>query len=243
MPVDSIRPERRSGLTTALNVILAPRKAFETLRIAPMWGWAFLIALVLGIIGSYLALPAQMHALHPTLVHLLATDPRMAHLPDAQRAQQMVMSESIGRYSALLAPPLVLLFICIIATAIFLIFNAAAHGRGTFTTLWASTMNVGVVGFGLYQLVNGILAVVRGPNGYNSTLDSLLSMPSLAWLVPHAAPKTIGFLAGFNPFTIWVFLLNILLLTIVARLAQGPAYIASALLLIVGSLFTMFAAR
>jgi len=243
MAVDSMGTERRSGLTTALNVVLAPREAFETLRIAPMWGWAFLIALVLGIIGSYLALPAQMHAMHSTLAHMMATDPRMAQLTDAQKARQVAMSESIGRFSAIIAPPLILLFISLLATAIFLIFNAAANGRATFKTLWASTMNVSLVGVGLYQLVNGILAVVRGPNAYNSALDSLLSMPSLAWLVPHAAPKTIGFLAGFNPFTIWVFFLNVLMLTIVARLAKGPAYIAAALMLLVGSLFTMFAAR
>ncbi len=38
---------RPNGLKTALDTIVAPKDAFESLRSAPTWGWAFLLALVL----------------------------------------------------------------------------------------------------------------------------------------------------------------------------------------------------
>lgn len=243
MAIDSPAPaEPRNGLQTAINIIVSPREAFETLRISPMWGWAFIITVVLALIGAFLAYPAQMHAMHAYLTHMYATDPRMAQLSEEQKARAMALSEGLGKFGFIFLP-IVTLLIAAVISVVFLIFNAIAHGDGTFKKFWAATMNTAIVAFGLQQLVSGILAVIRGANAYNSPLDQLLAIPSLAWLAPSAAPKMVAFLSAFNPFTIWAFVLNVLLLTIVARLGKGPAYIAAALVLIIGALFATMAAR
>ena len=43
---------RANGLKTALDMIIAPKEAFEQLRVAPTWGWALLILLVLYAVAS-----------------------------------------------------------------------------------------------------------------------------------------------------------------------------------------------
>ena len=35
---------RPSGLKTALDTIVSPKEAFESIRVAPTWGWAIVIA-------------------------------------------------------------------------------------------------------------------------------------------------------------------------------------------------------
>ena len=36
---------KANGLSTLLNVIAAPKEAFETLKVAPTWGWAMIVAI------------------------------------------------------------------------------------------------------------------------------------------------------------------------------------------------------
>lgn len=243
MAVDSPVPqERRNGLTTALNIVVAPKEALETLREAPMWGWAFLIAAVLAIVGSFLALPAQMHASQASMAHMYATDPRFAQMSDAQKAQSMAMATAIGKASPYFTP-LILLVVGFISALVLLVINAIGRGKGTFKQFWASSINVSIVTFGLFSVINGILAVVRGPDAYNKPVDQFLAMPSLAWLAPGASPKMVAFLAAFNPFTIWGLVLTFLTLTIVGRMAKGPAYIGSAILFVLGALLYTTAAR
>jgi hypothetical protein len=243
MAVDSPVPqERRNGLTTALNIIVAPKEALETLREAPMWGWAFLIACVLAIAGSFLSLPAQMHASQASMAHMYATDPRFAQLTDAQKAQQMAFATAIGKASPFFTP-FVLLIVGFVSALVLLLVNAIGRGKGTFKQFWASSLNVSIVTFGLYAVINGILALVRGADSYNKPLDQFLAMPSLAWIASGASPKLVAFLAAFNPFTIWGFVLTFLTLTVVARMAKGPAYIGSAILFVLGALFYTLAAR
>lgn len=243
MAVDSpVSQERRNGLTTALNIIVAPKEALETLREMPMWGWAFLIACVLAIIGSFLSMPAQMHASQAAMAHMYATDPRFAQLTDAQKAQQTNLALTIGK-AAPFFTPFILLIVGFVSALVLLVVNAIGRGKGTFKQFWATSLNVSIVTFGLYSVINGILAVVRGPDAYNKPLDQFLAMPSLAWLAPGASLKMVAFLAAFNPFTIWGFVLTFLTLTVVARMAKGPAYLGSGILFVLGALFYTLAAR
>lgn len=237
MAADSpVIDERRNGLTTALNIVVAPKEAFETLRVVPMWGWAFLIAVVLAVAGSYLALPAQIHASQANMAHMYATDPRFAQMSDAQKAQSMKFGMAIASVSPFLAP-IYLLIAGAIGALILLLVNAIGHGKGTFKQFWAAMINCSIVTYGLFAIVQGIVVRLHGPETYNRPLDIFMAMPSLAWLAPNAAPKTVAFLAAIHPFTIWGFVLTVMTLTIIGRVAKAPAYIGAAIFFLVGAFF------
>ena len=231
--------ERESGLPIALKIITAPRAAFEILSVAPTWGWAFLISVILGGIGTLLSVPSALHSVAASLAHQMVVNPAYSRMSDAQR-HQVIASTLIGVRFGWAFVPFVLLISAAIQTLILLIFNAIGRGSGNFKTLWASIMNIAIPGFGLYLLAGGIIAVIRGPGAYNSATDTFLAMPSLAWLVPHAGTPTVAFLSTFNPFSIWAFALTALAMVIVARATWVNAYLASALILVLGALVSMW---
>lgn len=231
--------DRQNGLATALNIIIAPREAFESLRIAPTWGWAFLIALVLGIIGTLLSMPASMHSVAASLAHQMAVNPQYAQMSDAQRAQMQSYTLLAVRFGWVFVPILLLLS-ALLQTVVMLIFNAIGGGSGTFKTLWACAMNIAVPAVGLYLLASGIIALARGPAGYNSSLDSFLAMPSLAWLFAHSSPTVVAFFSTFSPFSIWAFFLTAAAMLIAAHTSKVISYSAASLILLIGALLAMW---
>lgn len=231
--------ERANGLTTALNVIVAPGEAFEALRNGPTWGWALIVALVVFLIGNFLAGPAQMHAVHASMATALAANPNVS---DAQRSAQLAMADKFGSMGWLFAP-IVLFLVVALQSLIMLVFNAIGNGKATFKHLWASSMNIAIPGLALYSLVVGILALVRGINSYNSTSDLYLTVPSLAWLVPHASVKTIAFLVYFNPFFLWAAVLIAMAMLVVARIPKIQAYLTAGAIFFGGALIQMVTAR
>src|SRR5580704_18816889 len=56
-----------SGHETAIDILIAPTDAFEALHAFPTWGRALIAALVLIVIGYFLAQPAAEHASLGTL--------------------------------------------------------------------------------------------------------------------------------------------------------------------------------
>ncbi|GAC1391449.1 MAG: hypothetical protein NVSMB31_08860 [Vulcanimicrobiaceae bacterium] len=240
MAIDSPSPtQRHSGLATALNVVVSPQEAFETLRVVPMWGWAFLISAVLAIVGSILIGPAQLHAVHAAMVAQFAQNPNFT---DAQKAQQLAMTDKFAAFGWLFIP-FVLAIVCALQALIMLIFNAIGSGSATFKQLWAVAVNISIPGFALYSIVAGIIAMVRGPNGYNSTNDIYLSFPSLAWIAPSAGVKTVAFLFYFNPFFLWAAFLIAMAMMIVARVPKLQAYLTAAAIFLGGALIQMVTAR
>jgi len=231
--------ERANGLSTALNVIVAPREAFETLRVAPTWGWALIITLVTSLIGTYLAGPAQMHAVHAGMVAQLAANP---NLDEAQRNAQIAMADKFGSFSWAFVPIIIMLVVAL-QSLIMLIFNAIGSGSANFKHFWATSMNIMIPGFGMYSLVVGVLAMVRGTSAYNSMSDLYLSVPSLAWIAPHAGIKTVAFLYYFNPFFLWAAVLIAMAMQVVARVPKVQAYLTAAAIFFGGALLQMVTAR
>ncbi len=239
MTNDVSAADQSSGLMTALQIVAAPRAALERLRIAPTWGWAFLIAAILGALGTLLSVPAALHSISASMAREMAVNPSYAQLSVTQRHQIVAATLFAVRYGWALVP-FVLLLSVLLQTVILLIFNAIGRGKSNFRTLWASLMNIAIPGFGLYLLAGGIIAVIRGPNAYNSALDSFLAMPSLAWLATHSGSATIAFLSAFNPFSIWAFALTVATMIVVARTSVPLAYASSAVILVIGALVSMW---
>lgn len=227
---------KANGLSTVVNVVAAPREAFETLRIAPMWGWALVIAAALAMVGQYLAIPAVLHAMQAGWPAQVAASPQLSSLTPAQQQRAFEMGTMFVHWSWLITPVLLLVG-AFLQTIIMLVFRAAGKGDASFKQLWCASMNVMVVGFGVYNLLNGLISIVRGPAAYNSMMDSIRSMPSPAWLAPSASHKVLAFLASFNIVSIWGAVLLAMAMMYVAKVSKANAAICATTVTVLAGLY------
>ena len=241
MGVSTPAAPKANGATTALNVITAPREAFETLRVAPMWGWAFLIALVLTMIGQYLATPATIHAVQATWPQTIAQNPALAGMTPEQQQHALNNAISFIKWTWLFSF-ITVLIAPLVATIIMLIFKAAGRGDAGFKQLWCAAVNISIVSVGVYSVLAGLISIVRGAATYNSTADLYRATPSLAWLMPGAGLKTVAFLAAFNVTGIWA---AVLVATAMIYLAKTSKAVATACAIVMlfasGALLAAFA--
>ncbi|GAC1653275.1 MAG: hypothetical protein NVS9B12_03220 [Vulcanimicrobiaceae bacterium] len=231
---------RANGLNTALNVVIAPKEAFETLRAAPMWGWAFIIASLLAVAGSVLALPSSEHANVGMMQNMLAHSALMANLTDAQKQQMISDAQhptAIKRIGGLLLVPVFLLIVAAFQAAMLLIGNAVGSGKASYKQLFCSVMNIAVVGAGLYWIVLGLIAMLRGPASFNSPTDIVAAVPGLGYLAGNAGAGLTTFLASINIFSLWATYLIALAMLTVARVSKAVAYSFALLVLLIGAGF------
>ncbi|MDQ6929640.1 MAG: YIP1 family protein [Candidatus Eremiobacteraeota bacterium] len=231
-------PERASGLATALNVIVAPREAFETLRIAPTWAWAFIIAAVLMAIGTVLAFPASDHANLIMTQHMVAHSTFLANATDAQKQKMLADAQnpSLGKHILGIAISVVfLLIIAAFQALILLVGNALGGGRASYKQLFCSVMNIAIVGTGLMWVVLGIITILRGPATFSSPADLIGAVPGLGYIAGSASAGTATFLAAINIFTVWSAVLMATAMLIVARVSKPIAYSFAALILVLGA--------
>jgi len=236
-----IAPSNRSGLQVALDIIIAPKAAFESLREVPTWGWAVLIAAVLAIIGSLVSGPAFVHALSIEMPPKFAQ--QYANLPADQReaatARAMAAVTAFSKFAfifVLIAIPITGL----IQAVVMLIANAIGKGDGSFKKFWALSINVSIVGIGLSSIVIMIIVLVRGADTFNSSADIAGSIPSLAMLAPGADKVLTRFLAAFNVFNLWAAALLVIGMSIVARIPRGVAIGAATFMIVCAAAFAAF---
>jgi hypothetical protein len=237
---------RPNGLATAVDIIVAPAAAFAKLREAPTWGWAFLIATVLGIISSLISGPAILHALQTTLPAQLAANPDIAKLSPEQ--QQTMINNMMG-YTTMFAKfsfvfvPIAILIAALVQGLIMLIANAAAHGDGSFKKYFALSVNVSIVGVGLSSLVIALIVLVRGASSFETTASIQGAIPGLGLLVPGAHGAVAGFLGSMNIFALWSIALLALGMTGVGRIARVPAWTTAIVMLLLTACFAAYGAR
>jgi len=211
---------RANGLKTVLDVIVAPKEAFESLRVAPTWGWALLILLVLYAIASWLTTPALLHATQADWPHTVASNPRLAQLSPDQQAQDLAFSLKIIGWVWLFSP--ILEFIAIVIQAIvMLIFKILGKGSASFATIWASAVNIQVPALAINALVTACIVMLRGAGSFNTPADIQTALPSLGMLVDPGAIKLHAFLSAINPFTLWGVGLTIAAMAVAARMSRG----------------------
>jgi hypothetical protein len=226
---------KANGLSTVTNTIAAPSDAFETLRVAPTWGWACLIAIILMAIGSYLQGPATRHAGVVQTQRMMATSSLFANFTPEQKQAAITRAGKASPFSYLFV--IVTLFIVVfLNTLMTLIGNAIGKGQADFKRLWAGSMNIAVPTLGLGAIVLGIITMLRGPDAFNSSMDIATAMPSLAYILPHGSIVAATFLAGFSIFTIWGLFLNATMLRVTAKTSPGFAYGFAALITVLGAL-------
>jgi hypothetical protein len=240
--MDTTQSTPANGLQTLADVILAPKSAFERLRVRPTWGWAFVIAIVLGTLGAYLVMPAIVHATQTTWPAMMAQNPRTAALSaaDQQRALQITLAfMRFGWIAYVVFIPLAIL----IYAVIMLIFRAIGGGSAPFSSLWAASCNIAVISAGIASIVLGIIVRVRGADTFNSQAAVSSAVPSLALLAPGAGVKLFAFLSGMNVFSIWAAVLIYMAMRITARVSAVPAVLTALIGLCVPALLAAWGAR
>jgi hypothetical protein len=242
MGVSAPAAPKANGLSTVANVFTAPREAFETLRISPMWGWAFLVTIVLAVIGQYLATPAAIHAVQASWPAQAAANPRIAAMTPAQQQAALGFATAAVKFAWLFMPVIVLVG-ALIQSVIMLVFSAAGKGSASFKQLWCASINVLVVGMGTYSLVAGLIAVVRGPAAYTSAQAAMKALPGLAWFAPAASIKLVAFLSVFNVISIWGAVLMYIAMQAVARTSKANAFACAATILVLSGAYFALTAR
>lgn len=238
MTVDTPLQSKRNGLMTVLDTIVSPREAFETLGQVPMWGWAFLIAIVLMIVGQVLAMQASAHAGYIFMQQQIAHNSMLAQLSDAQKQKMLADAAHPPTWRLLFGyaiVPIVVLLIVVFQTVVLLIGNAIGKGQATFKQLWCALMNILVASGGIGAIVIGIIALVRGPNGYDSIADIQNALPSLAFLTGGDTGALSTFLAQLNPFTIWGTALGAIAMLTIAKTSKAVSYGFPILILLLGA--------
>ncbi|MDQ2663055.1 MAG: hypothetical protein M3Y18_03340 [Candidatus Eremiobacteraeota bacterium] len=236
--IDAPAAPKANGLTTVVNTIVAPQEAFETLRLVPMWGWAFIITFALFALGTLLEAPTTQHVNYIQTQHMVATSSLFANMTPAQKQQALARAAHPGTTGSIL--PIVfgsigVLLVALLNTVILLIGNAVGKGQANFKRLFCGSMNIAVPTFGLYTLVNAAIIAVRGPTSFNSMSDILHAVPGLGMFGPAGSVVTTGFLSGINIFTLWGLFLNATLLIVMARVAKPVAWTTAVVILFFGA--------
>ncbi len=228
-------PSKYNPFSTIVDIIVAPKAAFECLREQPMWLIAFLLVLVVTAVCAFLSTPAFVHAAQTQF----ANSPQAAQMSPAQLASAQAISASISRFAwlfVLIAVPFGLL----IQTLIMLIFNALGRGSATFASLWASAVNIAVPAAALGSIVQTIIVLSRGAESFASTQSIQLAIPSLAMLAPGGSPKLIALLALATPFTLWGAGLTIAAMLTVARVPRLQAWLTGIVVLLLPAVLVPF---
>lgn len=237
-PQASAPQERQNGVVAALNTLIAPRQAFESLRIAPTWGWAFLIAIALFIAGSLLTTQANAHAGAAATRKLVESSPFFANMTGAQKQQTIANAEHPPleqRALGLALTPLGVLLIALLETIVLLIANVLGRGKATFRQLWCAVMNILLIA-GIATVVLGAITLLRGPDNFNTMNDVYRAMPSLAMLAPNASNALLAFLSGISIFSAWATVLTGMAMRIIAGTSAILSYTFAILIFFLSAL-------
>lgn len=229
------RAPRRAGWQIALDVAVAPVTAFTNIRETPVWGWAFLISAVLGMVAAFAISPTIGHAMGLELPARIASTPQVAQMPAAQRdafiAQQISIAQTVARFSFIFIP-LGILLGSIVQALIMLGANAIGKGDGNFKRFWALAINGGIVGAGISSIALMIIVLIRGNDGFTTSSQIAGAVPGLGMFVPAGAKAAAAFFGAINVFTIWNMILLAIGMTIVGQIPRPVAIVTAALLLI-----------
>jgi hypothetical protein len=227
MAVDtSLKP---NGLKVALDTIVAPKEAFESIRVAPTWGWALLIVLVATLATSYLVTPAVIHGLQSDWPNMVAKNPALSGLSADEQQARLAVSVKIAGFVWMFTP-LFVLFGILLGSVIMVIFNALGRGDGSFGKYWAAQCNIALTNT-VGAIILLAIVIARGVDSFTTAASVQEALPNLGMLVPGAG-KLHAFLATFTPFTLWAAALVIVALIIIGRVPRMQASLGGFLALL-----------
>jgi len=230
-----------NGLKTAIDIIIAPKDALAAIAAGPTWGWAFLIAVAMFVIGTLMLGPAIQHAMTASWPTMVASNPSLAQQSPEQQQRALAIALTFTKFSWIFAP-IGLALIMLISTVFMVIFNAIGRGQGSFKLFWAASVNIAIVS-GLQPVASGIIAMARGADSFTTMQSPQTAVPSLALLAPAAGVKLATLLGAFTPFSLWAGGLVVATMVIVARVPRVHAWLTGILTLLVPALIASAFAR
>jgi hypothetical protein len=242
MDMDSAAASKANGFKTAVDTIVAPKEAFEAIRVTPTWGLALLATLLLVAVASFLMIPAFQHAMTAGWPEMIAQNPRLAELTPQQQQTQLNISLKILQFSwtfVVIGIPILLLLQSLVMT----VFNALGRGSGSFKQYWAAACNIAVPTAGLGTAIAAVIILLRGVDSFTSMRSVQAAMPSLAMLAPSASVKLTALLATITPFSLWAAGLTIGAMTVIGRVPRLQAWLAAVIWLLLPALFAFATAR
>lgn len=235
-------PSSANGLRNAFDIVIAPKDALERLSVAPTWGWALLIVLVLYALASFLVTPALLHAMTADWPRQIAANPRLAAITADQQQQALGFTLKIVQFSWVFAP-IVVFPIFLLHTVIMLIFKALGKGSASFAALWASAANIAIPVLALNALIGALIVLLRGTDAFSSPAEIQTVVPSLGMLVDPSSLKLHAGLALINPFTLWGCGLTVAAMIVVAKLDRAWAWTTGIVWLLFSALLAGLLAR
>ncbi|HTX56310.1 MAG TPA: hypothetical protein VMD47_04325 [Candidatus Acidoferrales bacterium] len=239
MAVDAVNG---NGLKTALDTIVAPKAAFESIRVAPTWGLAFVIALAVSTLAAYLITPALVHAYPGTFAHQVATDPRLSGMSADQQHMVMQFGEKGLGFAwvfGIISTPVVIFF----AALVMLIFDKIGHGDGSLMKYWAASSNIAIVGLALAGIIGALIIMLRGAGSFDTEQAVQQAGLSLAMFVPSSQIKLVAFLSAMTPFSLWTLGLNVAAMRIVGKVGAVSAWLAGLVILLAPAIVAASAAK
>jgi hypothetical protein len=231
--------QKANGLKVALDVIISPKEAFESIRSAPTWGWAIILLTVVFLAGYELQRPATLHASVGTIQHMIATNSFFSSLPDEKKNEMVQQAQHPTAVQAFTGPLTALLSFLLAAllNAVFLLVaSSIGGGSGRFASFWAASVNIAVATFGLSSLVLGIICLLRGPDGFNTSGDIVRAIPNVGMIAPSLTGIGGAILASLNIFTLWGLWLNMQVLRWTAAMSGAIVWVVPAILTILGAI-------
>lgn len=198
-----------------LTIIVEPQRAIECLLSRPRWLLALLVV-ILAMLGAYFVQrPVVQHVRIVTLERSFSSDPQYFEMSADQKNAVLERAEhppAIETVIELAILPIFVILSAVINAAILALFGILSDHPPRFGALWSVSINMAVPTIGLFSVAIALVLVLRGVDGFASTLDVLRAIPSALWIAPSATGVLAGFLAGIQVFTIWGCVLNHLVL-------------------------------
>ncbi len=232
---------KANGLKTVVDTIVSPKEAFESIRRAPTWVWALLIAIVVTAVALYLETPAMLHGYPGTFAQQVAADPRLQNATPEQQQLSLSIGEKFVSFVWLFVV-IGLPFGALLAAVVMLIFDKIGHGEGSFGKYWAAACNIAIPSVAIGAVVSTLIVLARGTDTFATEQAVQQAVPSLALLLPGTT-KLSAFLGTITPFTLWGLGLNVAAMRIIGRVGPVPAWLAGLVMLVVPGLFAMAGAK
>jgi Yip1 domain len=235
-------PSKSNALNTIIDTIIAPKNAFGAIRNAPTWFWAFAVSIILAMVGAYLCIPANQHALAADWPNMVAKSPALAGMSSTDQQSALSNAQKFSAFGFIIFIFVVPIFNVIVA-AIMALFNTLGRGEGTFGKYWAAACNIGVVSFGIGSILIAAIVLARGADSFSSPQAIQAAVPSLAMLAPGSSPKLLAFLNAFGPITLWTTGLSIVAMLTIGRVPKLQAWLTGIVLFLVPTLLAVAFAK
>lgn len=202
------------GFGAALQVISAPRAAFEALARDPQWVGPTLISLVIAVVGAFLMLPVGLSMQEELTIASLEkfdapdeiVDEALAELPDPE-------NPGGGFYAQQMSGPIIATVFGLLFGALVVMLGAKFAGGGQGYRANLSLVAVANVIASIGFLVKAAVTAMTG------TYEVSLGLPALLGLEFHSLPAIV--LDLLDPFFVWHFFVLGIGVSVVNRLSQG----------------------